>query len=310
LETEKLLQKLSGAVPPQQILTKESMAAHTTFRVGGAADIFVEINTAQQLRAVLKVLKLEGLSGLNKDFYLVGNGSNLLVSDRGLRGVVLHLSKDFSHIDIENKSQDVLVCEAGASLAAIARKACECALTGFEFAAGIPGSLGGAIVMNAGAYGGEMRHVVRRVQLMALDGSIVEKNAEEMHFSYRHSILKEQEFIVVRAELALEKGNVSEIKAKMEDLADRRRQKQPLEYPSAGSTFKRPEGYFAAKLIEDAGLRGFSVGGAQVSEKHCGFVVNKGNATAQEIHMLIEEVQKRVYNTAGVKLEPEVIFLE
>lgn len=310
METEKLLQKLSGAVPPQQILTKESMAAHTTFRVGGAADIFVEINTAQQLCAVLKVLKLEGLSGLNKDFYLVGNGSNLLVSDRGLRGVVLHLSKDFSHIDIENKSQDVLVCEAGASLAAIARKACECALTGFEFAAGIPGSLGGAIVMNAGAYGGEMRHVVRRVQLMALDGSIVEKDAEEMHFSYRHSILKEQEFIVVRAELALEKGNMSEIKAKMEDLADRRRQKQPLEYPSAGSTFKRPEGYFAAKLIEDAGLRGFSVGGAQVSEKHCGFVVNKGNATAQEIHMLIEEVQKRVYNTAGVKLEPEVIFLE
>lgn len=306
---EKLARKLSGSVPSQQILTNERMSAHTTFRVGGAADLFVEISTEEQLRAALEVLRSEGLSGMNRDFYLVGNGSNLLVSDKGLRGVVLHLSKDFSRITAAEGNQNVLLCEAGATLAAVARAACERALTGFEFAAGIPGSLGGAIVMNAGAYGGEMKQVVKGVRLMTPEGTVVEKDADEMQFSYRHSILKEQDFIVISAQLALERGNPSEIRAKMEALAARRRQKQPLEYASAGSTFKRPEGYFAAKLIEDAGLRGFCVGNAQVSEKHCGFVVNKGNATAQEIRLLIENVQKRVYETAGVTLEPEVIFL-
>lgn len=306
MKIEQLLHKLSEAVPSQQILVNESMSNHTTFRVGGAADIFVEMETLCQLKNVLAILRFEGLTRLNKDFYLIGNGSNLLVSDKGIRGVVLHLSKQYSHIEAR---ETVLVCEAGAALATIAKAACENALTGFEFAAGIPGSLGGAIVMNAGAYGGEMKQVIKSVLLMAPDGTLVEKSVAEMKFSYRHSLLKEQDFIVVSAQIALERGNQSQIRAKMEELAARRREKQPLEYPSAGSTFKRPEGYFAAKLIEDAGLRGFCVGDAQVSEKHCGFVINKGKATAQDIYTLIEQVQKKVYETSGVMIEPEVICL-
>lgn len=306
METEQLLHKLSEAVPSHQILVNESMSNHTTFRVGGAADVFVEIETICQLKNVLAVLCFEGLTRLNKDFYLIGNGSNLLVSDKGIRGVVLHLSKQYSHIEVRGT---ILVCEAGASLATIAKAAYENALTGFEFAAGIPGSLGGAIVMNAGAYGGEMKQVIKSVQLMASDGTLVEKGVEEMEFSYRHSLLKEQDFIVVSAQIRLEKGNQPQIKAKMEELTARRRDKQPLEYPSAGSTFKRPEGHFAAKLIEDAGLRGFCVGDAQVSEKHCGFIINKGKATAQDIYTLIEQVQKKVYETSGVMIEPEVICL-
>lgn len=306
MKTECIMQRLSDAVGSEQIFMNEKMSAHTTFRVGGEADIFVEIKNHIQLEKVLAILKSENLCVLNRDFYLIGNGSNLLVSDKGLRGVVLHLSKEYSHIAVDG---DTLVCEAGCTLAAVARKACECGLTGFEFAAGIPGSLGGAIVMNAGAYDGEMKQVVKSVRLMTPEAEIIEKNAEEMHFSYRHSIVKEQELIVLDVTIGLMPGNQEEIKKKMDELTFKRRDKQPLEYPSAGSTFKRPEGYFAAKLIDDAGLRGFAVGGAQVSEKHCGFVINKGDATASDIHALICEVQKRVKEESGVTIEPEVIIL-
>ncbi len=303
---QKLYQRLSGILQPEQILANENMSAHTTFRVGGGADIFVEINHESALQKVLGVLREEGLTRLYEDFYLLGNGSNVLVSDRGIRGVVLHLTKTYGRIQVEGTR---LVCEAGATLAAIAHEAYENGLTGFEFAAGIPGSLGGAIVMNAGAYGGEMRHVVQCVRLMTLDGDVVEKSAEEMHFGYRHSLIKEEPLIVTQATLALARGSKQEIRGKMEELAARRREKQPLEYPSAGSTFKRPEGYFAAKLIEDAGLRGFAVGGAQVSEKHCGFVVNKGGATAGDVRELITQIQQRVKASAQVAIEPEVIML-
>lgn len=306
---QELYQRLSGVLQPEQIHVNEKMSAHTTFRVGGEADIFVEIKTSAELGKVLAMLRSEGISEPGKDYFVLGNGSNVLVSDSGIRGVVLHLSKEYGNITLDATDHTVLVCEAGATLAAIAHKACECGLTGFEFAAGIPGSLGGAIVMNAGAYGGEMCQVVKRVRLMTPDGVIVEKSAEEMHFSYRHSILKEEPLIVLDAAIALAPGSRQEIRAKMEDLASRRREKQPLEYPSAGSTFKRPEGYFAAKLIEDAGLRGFAVGGAQVSEKHCGFVVNRDNAAAADIYTLIREVQKRVRQSSQVTIEPEVILL-
>lgn len=306
MKTERIIQKLSDAVGSGQLFVNEKMSAHTTFRVGGEADIFVEINDRIQLEKVLAILKSENLCVPNRDFYLIGNGSNLLVSDKGLRGIVLHLSKEYSHIAVNGNT---LVCEAGCTLAAIARKAYECALTGFEFAAGIPGSLGGAIVMNAGAYDGEMKQVVKSVRMMTPDAKIIEKSAEEMHFSYRHSIVKEQELIVLDVTIELLPGNQTEIRKKMDELALKRRDKQPLEYPSAGSTFKRPEGYFAAKLIDDAGLRGFTVGGAQVSEKHCGFVINKSDATASDIYKLISEVQKRVKETSGVTIEPEVILL-
>lgn len=307
---QRLYERLSAVLAPEQLRADENMSAHTTFRAGGEADIFVEINSASELAKVLEILKSEGLSRLDRDFYILGNGSNLLVSEAGLKGVVLHMSKSYSNIEVHGTA---LVSEAGAALAAVARRAYESGLTGFEFAAGIPGSLGGAIVMNAGAYGGEMKQVVESVRLMTMEGDIIEKSAEEMRFSYRHSIvkdcMKQSPVIVLDVTIRLKKGNPADIKARMEELADKRREKQPLEFPSAGSTFKRPEGYFAAKLIEDAGLKGFSVGDAQVSEKHCGFVVNRNHATADDIHSLILEVQKRVKESSGVMLEPEVILL-
>ena len=306
---QKLCQRLAGILQPEQILVDEKMSAHTTFRVGGEADIFVEIKTSAELEKVFEVLRAEGLSRLGCDFYLLGNGSNVLVSDNGIRGVVLHLSREYGNIYLDKTNSTALVCEAGASLAAIAHKAYESGLAGFEFAAGIPGSLGGAIVMNAGAYGGEMRQVVKSVRLMTPHGTIIEKSADEMQFSYRHSILKEELLVVLDVTIVLAHGSQQEIRTKMEELAAKRRDKQPLEYPSAGSTFKRPEGYFAAKLIEDAGLRGFSVGGAQVSEKHCGFIVNKDNASAADIYKLILEVQRRVKISSQITIEPEVILL-
>lgn len=301
-----LYKSVKEIIPNERIFINEAMSQHTTFRIGGAADLFVEISNDDELKKMLKVLALHGYRSLNKDFYLVGNGSNLLISDKGLRGVVLHLSKEYSEIKIQ---ENTLICKAGSTLAAIARKACENSLTGFEFAAGIPGTLGGAIVMNAGAYDGEMKQVVKSVTLMTPDGEIVKKTNEDMHFSYRHSLLKEESYIVLEVEISLEKGNKNEIKEKMEDLAFKRRSKQPLEYPSAGSTFKRPEGYFAAKLIEDAGLKGYNVGDAQVSDKHCGFVVNKGNATAKDAMTLIKNIQNKVKEASGVTIEPEVICI-
>ena len=275
------------------------MSVHTTFRTGGAAEVFALISNEAELRNALRILKGE-------PFYLVGNGSNLLVSDNGFNGAILHLAKGFGEIEV---CGNTLHCGAAATLAQIARAAHENALTGFEFAAGIPGSLGGAVVMNAGAYDGEMKNVVKRVTLMDYDGNIVEKSADEMRFSYRHSILKEEQFIVIRAVIGLVRGEKPKIKEKMDDFAARRRDKQPLEYPSAGSTFKRPEGYFAAKLIEDAGLKGARIGGAMVSEKHAGFVINTGGATSADIYALIKEIQKRVKAHSGVELETEVICL-
>ncbi len=303
---QRLIRKLKERIPQENIFTDEPMSKHTTFKAGGVADLFVEIMSKDELSGAVGALSSEGFTFSESGFYIIGNGSNLLVSDKGLRKPVLHISKEFSKI---NSDSETLICEAGCTLAAIAKYALDNSLTGFEFAAGIPGSLGGAIVMNAGAYDGEMKQVVESVRLMTDTGEIVEKSAAEMRFSYRHSILKEESFIVLGAKICLSRGNHDDIKARMNDLAFRRRDKQPLEYPSAGSTFKRPEGYFAAKLIQDAGLRGFSVGDAQVSEKHCGFIVNRGNATASQIYALIKEVQRRVRESSGVDLETEVICL-
>lgn len=307
-----LHKRFSEVFRPEQILVNENMSARTTFKAGGAADIFVEADSASELAVALEILKSEGLEAPNGDFYILGNGSNILVGDAGIRGVALHISRKFGNIALAQDGAS-LVCGAGAPLAAVARAAYENALTGFEFASGIPGSLGGAVVMNAGAYDGEMKHVVRSVRLMAADGEIIEKRADEMNFSYRSSIVKERmktgPLIVIDATIGLEPGRREDIKARMEELAEKRREKQPLEYPSAGSTFKRPEGHFAAKLIQDAGLRGFSIGGAQVSEKHCGFVINRGNATSADIYAIIKEVQRRVKENSGVMLETEVILL-
>lgn len=298
---QEVLEQLQQFLPENRLLQQESMARHTTFRVGGPATLYAELISEEEMSKALHILQEQ-----KEDYYLIGNGSNLLVSDSGYPGVILHFAKEYSQVQVEGNR---VICQSGASLAVVARAALEAGLTGFAFAAGIPGSIGGAIVMNAGAYGGEMKQVVESVRLMDVQGNIVVKTCEEMDFSYRHSILKDTFYVVLSVTLCLQPGDKEQIKQEMDKLAMQRREKQPLEYPSAGSTFKRPEGYFAAKLIQDAGLRGLAVGDAQVSEKHCGFVVNKGNATATEIYQLMQEIIARVEKDAQVTLEPEVILL-
>lgn len=286
---------------PENVLLLEPMAAHTTFKVGGPADFYLKINSKQQLVKTVPYLNALGLP-----YFVLGNGSNLLVSDNGYQGVILEIGAEFGGITVEGSR--VLV-QAGASLAKLAKTAMEHGLSGLEFAAGIPGTVGGAVMMNAGAYGGEMAQVVTTVTVLAEDGSELVLNRDSMEFSYRSSVLKNKSFIVLEAELMLQPGDMQQIRARMEEYAKSRREKQPLQYPSAGSTFKRPEGYYAGKLIMDAGLRGYRIGGAQVSEKHCGFIINIGNAQASDIYELIEEVKEKVYDKFGVHLEMEVITL-
>ncbi len=293
-----ILQKLVGA---EQVWEQEPMKNHTTFRVGGPARYLVEPGSAGELIKVIGACLEAGMP-----YTVVGNGSNLLVSDAGYDGVVIHLFKNMSQIWVQG---NFITAEAGALLVRVSNEACREGLAGLEFASGIPGTVGGALVMNAGAYGGEMKDVVCCVKVLAADGWIREYTGEEMDFGYRRSRIAEGRDIVLEAEFRLRPGKTEEIRARMEELREQRVKKQPLEYASAGSTFKRLEGYFAGKLIEDAGLRGFRIGDAQVSEKHCGFVINRGNATAAQIAEVIEEVKKRVYADSGVRLKTEVKYL-
>ncbi|RKM59970.1 UDP-N-acetylmuramate dehydrogenase [Butyrivibrio sp. CB08] len=296
-----VLEGLREIVPNEDILIDELMSRHTTFRTGGPASLFLRPGDEE---AALKVVRF--LRQNDQPFFILGNGSNLLISDKGYDGVVISLEK-LNDLRIEDDT--TIVAEAGVLNSAIASFARDNALAGFEFAAGIPGTIGGAMIMNAGAYGGEMKDITVSVRAIASDGVVVTYKGEECDFGYRNSALKKRGDVVTSVRLTLSKGDQEEISERMKELALKRKEKQPLEYPSAGSTFKRPEGYFAGKLIEDAGLRGFSVGGAQVSEKHCGFVINKDNATSADIYELICEVKKRVYENSGVTLEPEVIML-
>lgn len=281
-----------------QIKPEEPMKNHVTFRVGGPADFFVTPKNYEELSWVLKCC-----AKYEMPCYIMGNGSNLLVSDQGYRGVVIQLFRQLNDIQCEG---NVIRAQAGALLSAVANRALEEKLTGFEFAAGIPGTLGGACVMNAGAYGGEMKDVLKSVAVLTREGERITLQKNELELGYRTSIITKKNYIVLEAEIELEVGDAEEIKAVMDDLKERRTTKQPLEYPSAGSTFKRPEGYFAGKLIQESGLQGFQVGGAQVSEKHCGFVINKDQATAADIAELIRQVQDRVEEKFGVRLETEV----
>ena len=294
-------EKLCLAAGNGQVMRDEMMNRHTTFRVGGPASYFVSPDGDEALKKVLLLCREEQMP-----YYILGNGSNLLVSDRGYRGVVFQLGQNFS--DMEVKDERILV-KAGALLSKTAKEALDAGLAGMEAVSGIPGTIGGAVMMNAGAYGGEMKDIVESVTVLNQEGELLTLSVEEMKMGYRTSIVKEKGYIVVSAVLKLRRGQRQAIREQMEDYKERRVTKQPLDMPSAGSTFKRPEGYFAGKLIMDAGLRGFSVGGAQVSEKHCGFVVNKGDATAQDVLDLIHEVQRRVKEQFGVELEPEVRFL-
>lgn len=297
-----IITEIERILPAGQILRDEPMSRHTTFRTGGRAALFLEIKTKQELQKLLTFFQESGTK-----YFVVGNGSNLLVSDAGYDGVIIHIAEGFSKISVAGEKMTV---QAGALLGRAASAALEHSLTGLEFASGIPGCVGGAVVMNAGAYEGEMSQVVDRVRGITFEGKEVEFSNRELNFGYRKSLLKQEKIVATEVEFQLAGGIRKEISSKMADLAERRRVKQPLEYPSAGSTFKRPEGYFAGKLIMDAGLRGASVGGAQVSEKHCGFIINKGGATAADIRRLMEEVQNRVRVQFGVELEPEVIYLE
>lgn len=294
-------EKLSRVLAPERVRVDEPMSRHTTFRVGGPADLFVEPETAEELSSVLRICREE-----NVPFYILGNGSNLLVGDRGYRGVMVALGKSFGVVTVEGTT---LRAGAAALLSLAARQALANSLTGLEFAAGIPGTVGGAVVMNAGAYGSEMSAVLTGVTVLTESGEIKRIPASELELGYRTSCILRSNYVVLEAEMELCSGISEEIRARMEELAEQRRSKQPLEYPSAGSTFKRPEGYFAGKLIQDAGLRGFSVGGAQVSEKHCGFVINRGDASAADILALCREVQARVKSQFGVALEMEVKLL-
>ena len=294
--------ELKSVTEAGNIRTREDMGGHTTFRIGGCADVFVTPQSITEAADIVRLLLARGVK-----YTVIGNGSNLLVSDKGYRGCIVCMGSAVGDITV---SGQVITAGAGALLSKVANAAYESGLTGLEFASGIPGTLGGAVVMNAGAYGGEMKDVITSVTMLdAGNGQTVIFTGEDMKFGYRTSIVKNHPLIVLEAQITLETGSKEEIREKMDDFARRRKEKQPLEFPSAGSTFKRPEGYFAGKLIEDAGLKGFSVGGAAVSEKHCGFVVNKGGATASDIIELIKKVRLTVNEKFGVLLEPEVVIL-
>ena len=296
-----VVEALQRFVPGENIRLQEPMAGHTTFRIGGPADCFLQIENEDQLKGVQHYLNLVGVP-----YFVLGNGSNLLVSDSGYRGIILQIGPKMSEIVVAGGR---MVAQAGALLSQAAHVAMEHGLTGLEFASGIPGTVGGGVMMNAGAYDGEMSQVVTQVRVISKDGETMELDRATMEFGYRTSTIRNNSFIVTEVTFELQKGDKDVIKARMEDLMVRRRDKQPLEYPSAGSTFKRPEGHFAGKLIADAGMRGFRIGGAEVSHKHCGFVVNTGSATAQDVRNVISEIQTRVKDKFRVDLETEVVFL-
>ncbi len=290
--------RIMDIIDKNRIYTNEPMKNHTTFRVGGSADFFVVPKTKEEVKNIVALCQ-----EMDMPYYVLGNGSNLLVGDKGYRGVIIQIYKEMNAIQVEENRMKV---QAGALLSKIGSAALEAGLTGFEFAAGIPGTMGGAVSMNAGAYGGEMKDVLYDVTVLTPAGEIITLQKEELELGYRTSIVARKSYIVLEATIVLEKGDKEAIKARMDELRGLRTAKQPLEYPSAGSTFKRPEGYFAGKLIQDSGLRGFQVGGAQVSEKHCGFVINKENATAADILELMRQVSAIVKEKFGVELEAEV----
>ena len=295
---EAVYEYIRANVPEEDILTEEPMSRHTTFRIGGEAACFIRISSEEQLQKLIPYFENVGV-----EYFVLGKGSNLLVGDKGYPGVILQISDACQQIEAEGNRLQV---QAGAALSKVALFAMERGLEGLEFAAGIPGTVGGGVVMNAGAYGGEMKQVVESVRVLSSEGEILTLDNDTMEFGYRTSIIRNRNFTVLSVTFRLREGNREEIRARIEDFQKRRMEKQPLNYPSAGSTFKRPEGYFAGKLIQDAGLKGLSVGGAQVSELHSGFIINRGGATATDILQLMEMIQARVFDEFGVRLETEV----
>ena len=289
---------LKERLNPEIVYIDEPMNKHTSFKIGGPADVLVMPENVDEVREVMEICKDNACP-----FHIVGNGSNLLVGDDGIRGVVLKLSENFSGVKIEGER---VVAQSGILLSKLSNRVVEKSLGGFEFASGIPGTIGGAVFMNAGAYGGEMKDVVREVTVLTRDGDVKTLSNDELEFGYRRSAIQREKHIVLEVALELKEKPYNDIKSIIDDLTQKRTSKQPLSLPSAGSTFKRPEGYYAGKLIDDAGLRGVRYGDAQVSEKHCGFIVNRGSASSSDVLKLISLVQKVVFDQFGVELEPEV----
>ena len=293
--------RLRAIVGEDNLLVDEPMSEHTTFEIGGPADFYVIPEDFDEVRDVITACKDAGA-----DYFVLGCGSDLLVSDEGYRGVIVAVADGLMGVSVEG---DQMCCQAGVGLREASEMACELGLSGLEFACGIPGSVGGACFMNAGAYGGCMADVLKEVRVLLPDGSLDDVAVEDLALGYRQSRIADEGWVVLSATFDLDRGDPEKIRATMDDLTHQREEKQPLELPSAGSTFKRPEGYFAGKLITDAGLKGYQSGGAAVSKKHAGFVVNVGGATAADVHAVIEHVQDEVERTSGVRLEPEVRFL-
>lgn len=292
-----ILEEIQKIVSKDKIFTNEPMSKHTSFKIGGPAEIFVKINNVEELKLIIKISKQAEVP-----ITVVGNGSNLLVSDDGIRGIVLKI--EFDKIEIEESGK--LKVGSGVKLAFLAQRCLKEKLEGFEFASGIPGTIGGAIRMNAGAHGSEMKDIVKKITCMTRDGKIQVISNEEAKFEYRNSIFSQNDYIILEAEIQLRKGNPEEIRSKMDEYATYRKEKQPIEYPSAGSTFKRGNDFITAKLIDECGLKGYQIGGAQVSEKHAGFIINKGNATAEDVKQLMKYVEEQVYNKFGKKIEAEI----
>ncbi len=298
MSIDALEQRLAEVLEADQILRNEPMSRHTTFKVGGPADLFVAPRTVDEISACVAAAQEAGIP-----WRVLGAGSNVLVADEGVRGLVIHLGKNYSSIAINGT---FIYAQAGATNEEVAMKALDKGLRGYEFASGIPGSIGGAAIMNAGAYDGEFKDVCENIICLTPEGEVLEIGVDDADLGYRHSLMMDKGYVVLEAILGLQPGDTAKIAAKIEELTRRRAEKQPLEMGSAGSTFKRPEGYYAGQLIEEAGMRGHRVGDAMVSEKHCGFVVNAGNATAADVLAVIHDVQEAVLANSGVQLEPEV----
>lgn len=299
---DQFYRNLSLLIPQDYIKRNELMENHTSLHIGGPADYFVTPTKVEELKEIVCLCKKE-----KTPYFILGNGSNLLVSDKGYRGVIIKLGEEFASVLV--KDNGIITAQSGVLLARLANVAAEHSLTGLEFASGIPGTLGGAVTMNAGAYGGDMKQCLLSVIVMDEAGNVLTLSKEELKLGYRSSLLQKESYVLLEVVMQLSPGDSLQIRSKMNELNSQRREKQPLDQYSAGSTFKRPEGYFTGKLINDAGLRGYQVGGAAVSEKHCGFVINKEHATAKEFLTVVDDVIRIVNEKFGVKLEPEIKFL-
>lgn len=304
MEDKKILEILEKIISKERIKKNELMKNHTTFKIGGPADFFIKITTIEELKLIIEITKKQ-----NIPLTIVGNGSNLLVTDKGIRGLVVKLDlKEIQIIQIDEQNIEVIV-DSGVPIGTLAQKLLKEEITGFEELAGIPGTIGGAILMDAGAYGKEMKDIVQEVTTIDYNGNIQIFSNEQSEFTYRHSKFSNEDYIILKTKLLFKKGNKEEIKQKMNEFSKSRKEKQPIEYPSAGSTFKRGEDFITAKLIDETGLKGYSIGGAQISEKHAGFVINTGNATAQDVLDLVKYAQEKVYEKFGKKIELEVKIL-